>query len=44
MALFTYTTPSEKVLLIIGSISALISGAIFPFFLLYFADITTIFD
>jgi hypothetical protein len=44
LALFSYTTPAEKVKLLIGSVAALISGATFPFFLLFFADITTIFD
>jgi len=31
-------------LLIIGSISAIIAGAAFPYFLLFFGDVTTIFD
>jgi hypothetical protein len=44
MALFTYTTLGEKLLLVIGSLSAVISGAVFPFFLLFFADITVIFN
>jgi hypothetical protein len=30
-------------LLIIGTIGAIVSGAVFPFFLLFFADITVIF-
>lgn len=43
-SLFHFTTPSEKIKLIIGSLSALAAGAAFPFFLIFFADITTIFD
>jgi len=30
--------------MVIGSLAALASGAAFPFFLLFFADITTIYD
>ena len=39
-----YTTSSEKLLLFVGSIASIISGATFPFFLLFLADITTLFD
>lgn len=43
-SLFQYTTPSERLKLLFGSLSAIAAGAAFPFFLLFFADITTIFD
>lgn len=39
-----YTTPFERVLLIIGSIASIISGAGFPFFMLFLADVTLLFD
>ena len=44
MSLFMYTTPFERVLLIIGSIASIISGAGFPFFMLFLADVTLLFD
>ena len=43
-ALFKYTTSTEKIKLIFGTISAIAAGAALPFFLLFFADITTVFD
>jgi hypothetical protein len=43
-SLFKYTTGPEKVKLVIGSLSAIAAGGVFPFFLLFFADITTVFD
>lgn len=44
MSLFMYTTPSERIGLIVGTIASIISGAAFPFFLLFLADVTTLFD
>ena len=43
-SLFRYTNSVQKLQLIFGTISAIAAGAAFPFFLLFFADITTIFD
>ena len=43
-SLFKYTTAGERFKLFLGTISSLIAGAALPFFLLFFADITTIFD
>jgi len=44
LSLFTYTTAPEKLILIVGTISSIIAGAVFPYFLIFFADITSIFD
>lgn len=42
--MFRFTTTLEKIKLVIGCIAALVSGGVFPFFLLFFADITTVYD
>jgi hypothetical protein len=43
-SLFIFTTASEKWILFLGTITAIAAGAAFPYFIIFFAGITTLFD